>query len=474
MSITASQTWLTRRKQSGWRFAGAVLCATAAAAGIAASSFPESRAPIRATYRASLAGRINMFVDQRIEAWLEAYRDLHAHPELSLGEVESARKMAERLRTAGYTVTTGVGGHGVVGVLSNGKGPTVLIRGDMDALPIVEETGLPYASRVKARNADGIEVGVMHACGHDVHQTCLFATAETLAETRDAWSGTLVIVAQPAEEIGRGAKMMIDDGLFDRFPRPDFCLALHVSANYPAGTTAYTSGWALANVDSVDIIIHGRGGHGSRPHEAVDPIVTAAQMILAFQTLVSRRIEPTEPAVVTVGSIHAGTKHNIIPDETRMQLTVRSYTDATRATLLDGIRQIAVETARAMNCPRDPEVVVHDEEFTPAMYNDPALSEAAAAVLREVLGADNVIEIRGQMGGEDFGRFARHLNVPGFMFWLGAVEARRYAASKEPDGPPLPAIHSSRFAPDPKPTIQTGVRCMTSLALSLLDEKQQR
>lgn len=452
-------------------FAWAVIASTLAVASSQAEG-PSSAAPrVRSTYRAELAPAVDAFVEKNIAAWLDAYTDLHAHPELSLHEVESARKMAERLEAAGYAVTAGVGGTGVVGVLKNGEGPAILIRGDMDALPIVEETGLPFASQVTTKNAEGLDVGVMHACGHDVHQTVLFATAQALSALRETWRGTVLIVAQPAEEIGRGAKMMIDDGLFERFPRPTACIALHVNGNFAAGTTAFTPGWALANVDSVDITIHGRGGHGSRPHESVDPIVTAAQVVVSLQTLVSRRLDPTDPGVVTVGSIHAGTKHNIIPNEARLQLTVRSYTDGTRAKLLGGIRQIATQTCRAMGCPADPDILVHEDEFTPAMYNDPALSEAAADVLRKVVGEASVQQIKGQMGGEDFGRFAKQLGVPGFMFWLGVVEKNRFEASRKPDGVPLPSIHSSRFAPDARPTITTGVRCMTSLALSLLEKK---
>ena len=427
-------------------------------------------AAVRATYRAEMASAVDAAVENKLDDLLAFYKDLHTNPELSLREERSAGKVAGWLERAGYSVTTGVGGYGVVGVLANGPGPTLLIRGDMDALPVTEETDLPYRSRVSVLDTGGRRVGVMHACGHDVHQTCLVGTADVLAGTRAQWSGTVVIIAQPAEEIGKGALMMITDGLFDRVPKPDYCLALHVSADLPAGTVGYASGWALANVDSVDVTIFGRGGHGSRPHDTIDPVVAAAQTIVALQTIVSRRVDPLEPAVISVGSVHAGSKHNIISNEAKLQITVRSYSDETRRILLDSIREVTVNTCRAMGCKKDPAVVVRDEEFTPAAYNDPELTEAAARVLAQVVGPGHAVVMKPVMGGEDFGRYAKHLKVPGFMFWLGSVNRERYEASRRPDGPRLPPLHSSTFAPDPAPAISTGVRCTASLALSLLDQ----
>lgn len=426
--------------------------------------------PIRATYRAELASAISEHVERNLSDLFAYYKDLHAQPELSLHEGETARKIAERLRLLGYAVTTGVGGHGVVGVLRNGAGPTVLVRGDMDALPITEETGLPYRSQVRVTNESGRKVGVMHACGHDIHQTCLLGTAGVLSQLRDHWSGTIVAIAQPAEEIGKGARLMIEDGLFERFPRPDYCLALHVAAAAPTGSIGYTGGWALANVDSVDITIFGRGGHGSRPNEAIDPIAAAAQVIVSLQTIVSRRVDPREPAVITVGSIHAGSKHNIIPDEAKLKLTIRSYTEETRRILLDGIREITLGTCRAMGCTKDPLVTLREDEFTPAAYNDPALTQAAVEVLRQTLGSDRVVERKPVMGGEDFGRFSRHLKAPGFIFWLGAVNTKVFEDAQQ-SGDPLPSLHSSKFAPDPEPTIATGVKAMASIVLALLDPK---
>jgi hippurate hydrolase len=424
--------------------------------------------PATARYRDDLADDVAGHVRDRIDDWLDYYKDLHAHPELSLQERESAKKAADRLERLGYAVTRGVGGTGVVGVLANGEGPTVLIRSDMDALPVTEETGLPYCSKVTTSDPDGRNVGVMHACGHDVHQVCLVGTASVLAATRDRWRGTVVAVAQPAEEIGAGARMMIEDGLFERFPRPDYCLSLHVASELPADSIGFTSGWAMANVDSVDITVYGEGGHGSRPDTTIDPVVAAAQVVTALQTIVSRRVDPVDPAVVTVGSIHGGSKHNIIPNEVRMQLTVRSYGDATRRLLLDSIHEVTVGTCRAMGCTRDPEVSIAEGEYTPASYNDPELTEAAVRVMGHVVGEDNIIERRPRMTGEDFGRYARHLDVPGFMFWLGSVEAGKYETSRE-GGVNLPSLHSSKYAPDAERTIETGVRCMASTVLSLLD-----
>lgn len=417
---------------------------------------PALRAPLDAAVAAALPELV------------EFYRDLHQHPELSLQEHRSAARIAGRLRAAGFRVIEGVGGTGVAGVLENGPGPVILVRGDMDALPVTEATGLPYRSEVVATAEGGGSTGVMHACGHDVHQTVLVGTAELLAKLRPRWSGTIVAVAQPAEEIGRGARLMIEGGLFDQVPRPTHCLALHIAADLEAGKVSCVPGFALANVDSVDVTIFGRGGHGSRPQDAVDPVVAAAQVISALQTVVSRRVDPLDAAVITVGAIHAGTKHNIIPAEARLQLTVRSYSDATRKLLLDGIRDVTTHTCRAMGCPQDPSVAVRDEDFTPATFNDPELARAAAEVFADLLGPDSVEERKPVMGGEDFGRFPQHLGVPGLLFWLGSIDAERMQAASVPGALPLPTAHSAYYWPAPEPTIGTGVRAMSALALALL------
>ncbi len=399
------------------------------------------------------------------------YRHLHSHPELSYQEAETAKRIAAEWRALGFRVTEGVGGHGVVAILDNGPGPTVMLRTDLDALPVAERTGLPYASSVKATEQTGQEVSVMHACGHDVHMTVLVGTARWLAAHRDRWSGRLMLIGQPAEERGAGARMMLDDGLFTRFPKPDFALALHVNAALPAGTVAYVPGYALANVDSVDITVHGIGGHGAYPQATKDPIVLAAEIVLALQTIASREIDPRDPVVVTVGSIHGGAKHNIIPERVDLQLTVRSYSDATRRKVLDAIKRITVNMGRVAGLPEDllPEVKIHEEEYTPATYNDPALTEQLAQALKARFGADRVIKAQPVMGGEDFARYGR-AGAKAVMLWLGAVDPEKWKRAQE-GKLSLPSLHSPYFAPLPKPTITTGVETMVTAVLTLMGRK---
>lgn len=411
-------------------------------------------------------------IDREIDAdypYLEKlYLDLHRHPELSYQEKRTAERIAAELESQGFAVTTGVGGHGVVGVLKNGDGPTVLLRTDLDALPVAEQTGLPYASQVKAVEQTGQEVPVMHACGHDVHMTVFTGTARWLALHRDAWSGTLVMIGQPAEERGAGARAMLEDGLFERFPKPDYALALHVNAAMPAGTVAWVPGYALANVDSVDITVHGIGGHGAYPQATKDPIVLASEIVLALQTIASREIDPQDPVVVTVGSIHGGTKHNIISDRVDLQLTVRTYSDATRRKVLDAIRRITVNMGRVAGLPDRllPEVRIHEEEYTPSTYNDPELAERLAAALTGVLGRERVIKARPVMGGEDFSRYGR-AGAKAVMFWLGAVDPEKWQAAQA-GKMSLPSLHSPFFAPLARPTIETGVKVMTTAVLDLM------
>jgi hippurate hydrolase len=398
---------------------------------------------------------------------LEAlYKHLHSHPELSLKEDQTAALLAQELKKLGFDVTEKVGGTGVVGVLKNGAGPTVLVRTDMDALPVREQTGVPYASKVRVRNAEGQEIGVMHACGHDMHMTCFIGTARALAALKDQWQGTLVFIAQPAEEIGTGARQMLADGLFKRFPKPDYCLALHCDGRIAHGHINYTDGLALANVDSVDIVVKGKGGHGAAPHTTVDPVVLAARIVLDLQTIVSREMNPTEPAVVTVGSIHGGTKHNIIPNEVRLQLTVRTTTDHARKHVLESIARIAKAAAQGMRAP-EPEVKVDPGEFTPALVNDSKLTQRTVAVFREVLGADRVHPVPPMMGGEDFGRYGRE-GVPIFLYFLGTVDPKRVAESLKEGGRPLPSLHSDQYFPVPEPSIKTGVLTMTLAVLNLV------
>jgi len=422
--------------------------------------------------RAALQDQVASIVDRELPGLIEDYRHFHSHPELSFQESATARRLAGELRKAGFDVTTGVGGHGIVGVLRNGEGPTVLVRTDLDALPVKEETGLPFASQAKAVDDQGNEVSVMHACGHDVHMTCFLGVARTLSQIKDAWHGTLVLIGQPAEERGAGAVAMLKDGLFTRFSKPDYCLALHISSDTPAGTVGYVPGYAMANVDSVDILIRGVGGHGAYPHTTRDPVVLAAQTVLALQTIVSREINPTEPAVVTVGSIHGGTKHNIVPDEVRLQLTLRSYTDEVREQTIATIRRITRGLADAAGIPENlmPVVTVKDE-FTPAAYNDPELTERMAGVFREWLGEGNVMRRKPVMGGEDFGRYGRTEDkIPILMFSLGGVSSETVKESLRL-GKGLPSLHSPVFAPDAQPAIRTGVTAMTAAVLELMGKE---
>jgi amidohydrolase len=396
------------------------------------------------------------------------YKQLHANPELSLQEARTSARLARELRDAGFTVTTKVGGYGVVGVFKNGKGPTVLVRTDMDALPVEEKTGLPYASTVRARDRQGREVPVMHACGHDMHMTCWVGTARVLVALKDRWKGTLVFIGQPAEEIGQGAKRMLADGLYKSFPHPDYCLALHCDSERPHGTVSYREGPTLANVDSVDVLVRGKGGHGAAPHMTVDPVVLAARVVLDLQTLVSRETDPADPAVVTVGSIHGGTKHNIIPDEVRLQLTVRSTNDRVRKHLLDGIQRIAEADAKGANAP-PPVVKVDPAEYTPALRNDVHLARKLVPLFKEVLGEENVVERPQVMGGEDFSRYARS-GTPILMYFLGTVPPERVAEAARPGGKPLPSLHSAQYYPVIEPTLKTGVLTMSMAVLKLLGD----
>jgi hippurate hydrolase len=401
------------------------------------------------------------------------YKDLHAHPELSLMEERSAAKIAGELRAAGYEVTEKFGGTGVVAVLKNGAGPVVYIRGDLDGLPVLEETGLPYASKTRVKDLTGREVSTMQACGHDIHMTCLVGTGRALAALRDRWSGTLVLIGQPAEEIGVGARAMLTAGLYRKFPKPDYVLALHDSATLPVGTVGILEGYIMANVDSVDITVRGIGGHGAYPHATKDPIVLAARIVLAVQTIVSRETRPVDPAVVTVGSIHGGTKHNIIPDEVKLQLTLRSYSPTVRIHTIEAIRRICRGEAIAAGLPEDhmPIVSVTEDQFTPATYNDPALTRRVRGALVDWLGNDNVRTIDPEMGGEDFSQFGLTTEkVPICMFRVGAVDPAKVAESQR-TGVPLPSLHSSKFAPVPEPTIKTGITAMSAAALDLLTRK---
>ncbi|PKP66379.1 MAG: amidohydrolase [Alphaproteobacteria bacterium HGW-Alphaproteobacteria-7] len=404
-----------------------------------------------------------------LPALVELYQDLHANPELSFQEFETAKKLAARARALGFDVTEGVGKTGVVAVMKNGEGPTVMLRADMDGLPVIEQTGLPYASTRRAVPATGIETGVMHACGHDTHMAAWIGTAQLLSERRDQWSGTLVMILQPAEEIGEGALAMIEDGLYTRFPKPDYVLAFHDAAQAPAGVIAYSKGFALANVDSVDVVVPGVGGHGAYPHTAKDPIVVAASIVSRLQTLVSRELNPLEPGVVTVGSFQAGSKHNIIPDEARLQITVRSYTDEARKQLLDGIARIAKGEALAAGMPEDklPKVTVSDP-YTPATYNNPEFTDQVMAGLKTRF-EGRVFEAPSVMGGEDFSQFRRADpdNVQSLIFWVGGVRPSEWAKSERGEIE-LPSLHSPFWAPDAPVVIATATEALTATTLDLM------
>lgn len=397
------------------------------------------------------------------------YEYYHAHPELSFHEQQTAARMAQELRAIGFEVTERVGGTGVVGVLENGEGPVILVRADMDALPVTEETGLPYASTVVAQDDSGQQVGVMHACGHDVHMTVWAGAARQLVRLKDNWSGTIVFIGQPAEERGGGARDMLADGLYERFPLPDFALALHCSATLPAGSIGHRSEYALANVDMMDITIKGEGGHGAYPHTTKDPVMLASRIVVALQTIVSREISPLEPAVVTVGSIHGGTKGNIIPNEVKLELTMRSYTDEVRQAIIEKIERICRGVAISAGLtPEQYPVIQLREEFTPAAYNDPALSARMQQAFIQALGAEQVVEVAPVMAGEDFSRYGRtEEEVPCFIFWLGTVPPEDAAAAERGETT-LPSLHNSKFAPLPEPSIKTGVVAMTTAVLNLL------
>ncbi|MGB3562874.1 MAG: amidohydrolase [Thermoanaerobaculia bacterium] len=425
----------------------------------------------------SAAAELEEQAAAEVDSLMEIYEHLHTYPELSYQEKESAALVARELRKLGFEVTEEVGdygfegrtSYGVVGVMRNGDGPTVMVRTDLDALPIEEKTGLPYASRAKGVSDSGSEVLVMQACGHDLHMTTFVGTARMLARIKDRWSGTLVMIGQPAEERGAGARAMLDDGLFERFPKPEYALAFHANAEMPAGTVGMLSGYALANVDSVDITIRGRGGHGAYPHKTKDPVTLAAQVIVNLQPIVSRQVSPFDPAVVTVGSIHGGTKHNIIPDEVHLQLTVRSYKPEVRDHLLSSIRLVAEDTARAAGFPDEllPVVELAEEEYTPSTYNDPALVERLAGVIARTLGEDRVTWVEPVMAGEDFARYGLDGKIPIAIMWLGAVEPAKFEDYAR-RGQQLPGLHSAEFTVFPEPAIRTGVTAMTAAVLDLM------
>jgi amidohydrolase len=401
------------------------------------------------------------------------YRDFHATPELSMQEVKTAAKLATEMKRLGFTVTTGVGKTGIVAVLRNGPGKTLMIRADMDGLPVEEKTGLAFASKVRATGIEGIESPVMHACGHDTHMTGWIGTARRLVAMKANWSGTLVMIAQPGEERGLGARLMLEDGLYSRFPKPDVAIAFHDAAQAPAGIIGYTEGYALANVDSVNITVKGVGGHGAYPHTVKDPIVIASRIVTTLQTLVSREVDPQDAAVVTVGSFHAGAKHNIIPDKAELLLTVRSFKPETRKLLLDGIKRIAQAEAQAAGLPETlmPEVVIKEGEYTPATFNTSPLTGQMATLFENRFGKSRVVKFPPTMGGEDFSRYwLADKSIQSLIFWVGGVSTADWSKAGG-DVSKLPSLHSPYWAPDAETVIETAAEALSAAALDFLAKK---
>lgn len=412
---------------------------------------------------------VDRFIDDIYPELDQLYKHLHQNPELSLQEKETSARIASELKSLGYQVTENVGGYGVVGVLENGAGPVLLIRSDMDALPMEEKTGLPYASTKKGVSNDGKETYIAHSCGHDIHMSVFVGTAKMMVEYKNAWSGTLLMVGQPSEENGLGASNMMKDGLYERFPHPDYAIALHDDPFLPAGMLGYKAGALMAGVDMMNVTVYGQGAHGAAPHKGIDPIVLSSQMVQAYQTIVSRTIAPTDPAVVTVGSIHGGTVHNIIPDEVVMQLTLRSYSPEVREVLLTSVKRISENLARAAGLPEDkmPAYWIRDPH-TPALINDADLTNRMAEVFKDAFGEEKVTEVEAQMIGEDFSRFGlQERKIPITMFYLGASDPV-FLERAQRDGLEIPGLHSPYFAPLPEPTIKTGVKAMGMFAMDIL------
>ena len=444
----------------------ASLCLCAAAFSVSAAT-PDTDADVR------------QLVDHDLAGLVRYYKALHAAPELSREEEHTSAQLATELKAAGYEVIDHIGkyfvasykGYGVVGILRNGPGPTLLIRTDMDALPVAEKTGLPYASTRRVKTTAGAEVPVMHACGHDIHVTALIGVARVMAKLKDRWHGTLLLVGQPAEETIDGALAMLRDGFYDRVPKPDVALALHDNSITPAGTIGLTPGFALATSTQMDVVVRGVGGHGSHPQDSKDPIVLAANIIMQLQTIVSREISPFDQAVVTVGTIHGGTKRNIIPEEVKLELNIRTYKEEVRQHIIQSVARIARAAALGMGMPEDrlPLVSVIETELAPALRNDPALVDRLRPVFVRALGADAVRDVAPDMASEDFGFFGLDGKIPMLMFWVGSVSAESLAEAKR-TGIPLPSNHSPLFAPLPEPTIRTGIIAMSAAALEILNK----
>jgi hippurate hydrolase len=419
----------------------------------------------------TFANSLDPSIDKLLPELETIYKDIHSHPELSMHEFRTAKIAGDHLANFGYEVSREVGGTGVVGVLSNGKGPTVMLRADMDALPIVEDTGLPYASHVKAKGENGVEVGVAHSCGHDMHVTWLMGATRLLAENRNLWKGTVLAVFQPGEEVGKGSRAMMDDHMAERFPKPDVILGQHVMVG-PAGTVRYRSGTMLSAGDSLKVQLFGRGSHGSQPQTAIDPVIMAASTTMRLQTIVSREINPLDSAVLTVGSLQAGTKENIIPDQATLKLNIRTYDENVREQMISAVKRICTAEAQASNAPKPPEFTALDSY--PMTVNDPAATARVVEAFKAQFG-DRAYETKPASASEDFSNFGRMWKVP-YVFWfVGGTDAKLYAQAKEKHQVNLiPSNHSPKFAPTISPTLKTGLQAMLVAAGAWLCEAESR
>ena len=418
----------------------------------------------------NIKNEFKSYLEKDIPYLKNLYLNIHQNPEISLMEKETSIKLADELKKIGFDVTENFGGYGIVGVYKNGNGPTILYRTDMDALPMEEKTELPYASKVITKNFDGNDVGTMHSCGHDMHMTVWTGTARALVERKDDWNGTIIMIGQPAEEIGAGAAMMLKEGLFEKFPVPNYGIALHSSPTIPSGKVGFGKGYIMANTESVDIKVYGQGAHGASPHMSIDPIVTASVIIMELQTIVSRNINPLDDAVITVGSIKGGTKHNIIPDEVDLQLTIRTYKEEVRNLIHKRIKEICNGVASSMGLEKSrwPKVVIPDT-FTPANYNDEKLVDMMKKVSISAIGDENVVVSEPQMVGEDFARYgSTDHDIPTVMYWLGTVPKERIEKYNLGEYA-LPALHSPFYYPEIENSIRTGVLVSTESLIELFN-----
>lgn len=429
--------------------------------------------PFIVNAQADFKNEIISNLEKSFTDYITFYKDLHTNPELSFKEYETSKKITEELEDAGFKVTTDFGGNGVVGVYKNGDGPVVMMRTDMDALPIQEKTQLPYASTKRMIGIEGKEFPVMHACGHDMHMTVFIATANILVKLKDKWNGTLVFIAQQAEEYSGGANLMIEEGLFKKFPKPDYILAYHVSADLPAGTIGYTEGATFASVSSINVKFFGIGGHGALPHATIDPVVITAKAILDYQTIISREISSLKPAVITVGSIHGGTKNNIIPDNVEIKLTLRAFSDEVMDQIIEGIKRKSKAAAISAGLPDELMPVVEVlSDATPSVVNDEGLLKKCIKSYRMTIGDENVFDVPPATVGEDFARYGRtEEQIPICLTWLGSVNIDKYNSYKK-QGKELPALHSPYYHPDPEPTLKTGASAMVQAIIDLMNETE--